>query len=80
MFHMSQPNFENFKGKEACRLDKRKYKFYASREKKNTHIQLISSGQNKTQVKKKLKYQNTQLILLDKNTCKKKKKKNLLDK
>lgn len=50
---MSQPNFENFKGKEACRLDKRKYKFYASREKKNTHIQLISSGQNKTQVKKK---------------------------
>lgn len=48
--------------------------------KKHTHIQLISSGQNKTQVKKKLKYQNTQLILLDKNTCKKKKKKNLLDK
>ena len=58
---MSHPNLENFKAKEACRLDKRNYKFYASRAKHtHTHTQLISSGQNKTQVKKKkLKYQNT---------------------
>lgn len=57
---MSHPNLENFKAKEARRLDKRNYKFYASRAKHtHTHTQLISSGQNKTQVKMKLKYQNT---------------------
>ena len=74
---MSHPNLENFKAKEARRLDKRNYKFYASRA-KHTHTQLISSGQNKTQVKKKNLSIKTQLILLDKNkiqaTQKKKKK------
>ena len=78
MFHMSHPNLENFKAKEARRLDKRNYKFYASRA-KHTHTQLISSGQNKTQVKKKNLSIKTQLILLDKNKIQatKKKKKSI---
>lgn len=41
----------------------------------HTHTQLISSGQNKTQVKKKNLSIKTQLILLDKNKIQAKKKK-----